>query len=102
MYFDSGTVGRIETGSISLDVVNDFISKHETVRIVAIIWEAWKATETIGRNQTKAIPSIPPSVSNLASVENNVILSRLGKMPTDRETRLPSSNDNRIQKRIHG
>jgi hypothetical protein len=101
LYLDSGTVGRIETGGISFDVVDDFIAKHETIGIITIIWEARKATETIGRNQTKSIPSIPPSVPNLASVENEMFLSRLGKMPTDREARLPSANDNRVQKRIH-
>jgi hypothetical protein len=47
LYLNSSTVGWIETGSISLDVVNNFIAKHETIGIIAIVRETWKATETI-------------------------------------------------------
>lgn len=66
--------GGIDPGNKAIQICNDLVFFHESVRIIAGIRIAGKITLPVGRHQAKGIPAlIAPGVSQAVLFQHNMI-----------------------------
>src|SRR5262245_13011703 len=73
-------------------MVDDRVSRQEPVRIVATVAPAGEPNRPVGRDQTEAVPASAPRLPDQATLQHDVVHTRLGQVATERESGLTGSD----------
>jgi hypothetical protein len=83
-----------EAGGVPFQVLDDFVSNHEAVGIVAVVCAASREPHRpVRRDQAEAVPAIPPGLAHADPLENDVLDASLRQLMARRQARLAATDD---------
>ena len=86
---------------IALEVEDDFLAGHETVRAVPAVGVSRELDGPVWRDQAEAVPAIPPGLTDPASFEDHVLQSCIAQVMADRKARLSAAHHGHLDAPSH-
>src|SRR5262249_20321701 len=86
-----------------LQIGDNLLPRHKTVRIVAVIFGARQSSLPIGRVKRKRVPAmITPGVAwPVRLLQHHMLAALSGQIIADSKSGLPASNDDRVDELPH-
>ena len=84
---------RAEACSISFQIVDDLVARHEAVGIVAVIGKTRQLHGPVRRDEAKGVPAVAPALADPPLFQNDVVDAALRQFVTDCQTGLTGSDN---------
>ncbi len=95
--FHAKAHGRIEAGSVPLQIIDDLVASQETVRIISIVGKSGQLQLPVGRYQRERFPASPPAGAYLFRLlQDNVLTALLSQQVARGQPRLPPAYYDRV------
>ena len=85
--------GRSDVGRVALQIADDLVAGHESVRVRPVVDAVGQADEPVGRHEAEAVPAISPGLADAAPLEDDVLDAGLGQLAARGEARLTGADD---------
>ena len=95
------THGRTERDGIPLKMADNPFLRHEAIRIRPGICPTWELNRPVRRDQAKAIPPIPPRLTDSTPLNHEMLNTASSQLMADRQTSLAAPHHHHVEPLIH-
>ncbi len=93
--------GRLEPVRIALEVRDDLVAGHESVRVPAVVRSAGKLDGPVWRDEAEAVPASAPRLADPAPFEYHVLDSGASELVAHGQPGLARANDDDVDTLPH-
>jgi hypothetical protein len=83
-------------------MAHDFVSGHETIRIIPVVMAAGQLHGPVGNDQAETVPAPAPRIGDLAALEDDVFDPCLRKLVAQGEPGLAGTHQDDVNGFRHG
>ena len=87
---------RLERARVRLEVRDDRVARHESVRIVARICAARKSNRPVRRDEAEGVPASTPGLADASALQDNMVHAGGRQLVAHGETGLPGADHDDI------
>jgi hypothetical protein len=81
---NTSTLSRFEAVRVTDEMLDDFVSRHESMGISALIATARELHAPVRRDETEAVPKTTPRLAHAAPLEDDVLHVRARELVAQR------------------
>src|SRR3989337_111747 len=86
-----------ERVAIPLQVGDDLIARHESVRVVAVVWPVRKLDGPVRRDEAEGVPSVAPALPDASGLEHDMLNAIALELSTGGQPCLATADNDRFE-----